>query len=189
MIEAIPINAESIILIITKVEDPEELDTRFSKFAPFKGSNSMNDIQFDGADSILDIFKNLCESKLKNMPDKKSAEKKSESSEKPSETETENADVSLIRLYEFVSLDDVINAAKSLGGFFQEDNALYRESADQHYKLVIHQNSCSPEDFNKVCNILSEYGRGRAFNLSGEAHLREHGELISQNALQQLMQL
>ena len=38
MIEAIPVNAESIILIITKVEDPEELDTRFSKFAPFKGS-------------------------------------------------------------------------------------------------------------------------------------------------------
>ena len=34
MIEAIPLNSECIILIITKVEDPEELDTRFSKFAP-----------------------------------------------------------------------------------------------------------------------------------------------------------
>ena len=41
MIEAIPVNAESIILIITKVEDPEELDTRFSKFAPFKGNPSL----------------------------------------------------------------------------------------------------------------------------------------------------
>ena len=30
MIEAIPISSESIILIISKVEDPEELDTRFS---------------------------------------------------------------------------------------------------------------------------------------------------------------
>ena len=37
MIEAIPVSTESIILIITKVEDPEELDTRFSKFAPFRG--------------------------------------------------------------------------------------------------------------------------------------------------------
>ena len=35
MIEAIPVTPDSIILIITKVEDPEELDTRFSKFAPF----------------------------------------------------------------------------------------------------------------------------------------------------------
>lgn len=34
MIEAIPLNSDCIVLIITKVEDPEELDTRFSKFAP-----------------------------------------------------------------------------------------------------------------------------------------------------------
>ena len=34
MIEAIPLNAECLVLLITKVEDPEELDTRFSKFAP-----------------------------------------------------------------------------------------------------------------------------------------------------------
>ena len=34
MIEAIPMNSECIVLIITKVEDPDELDTRFSKFAP-----------------------------------------------------------------------------------------------------------------------------------------------------------
>ena len=34
MIEAIPLNAECIVLIVTKVEDPEELDTRFARFAP-----------------------------------------------------------------------------------------------------------------------------------------------------------
>ena len=32
MIEAIPLSADTIILIITKVEYPEEIDTRFSKF-------------------------------------------------------------------------------------------------------------------------------------------------------------
>lgn len=32
MIEAIPVSAECLILIITKVEDPDELDTRFSRF-------------------------------------------------------------------------------------------------------------------------------------------------------------
>ena len=35
MVEAIPLSSESIMLIVTKVEDPEELDTRFSKFSPF----------------------------------------------------------------------------------------------------------------------------------------------------------
>ena len=36
MIEAIPVSEGSIMLIMTKVEDPEELDTRFAKFAPQK---------------------------------------------------------------------------------------------------------------------------------------------------------
>ena len=34
MVEAIPLANESVMLIITKMEDPEELDTRFSKFSP-----------------------------------------------------------------------------------------------------------------------------------------------------------
>ena len=34
MIEAIPLGADSIVLIVTKVDNPEELDTRFSNFAP-----------------------------------------------------------------------------------------------------------------------------------------------------------
>ena len=61
MIEAIPVSTESIILIITKVEDPEELDTRFSKFAPFKGKEQSNTIELDGADNIIDIFQKLYE--------------------------------------------------------------------------------------------------------------------------------
>ena len=32
MIEAIPTSLDNIVLIITKVEDPEELDTRFARF-------------------------------------------------------------------------------------------------------------------------------------------------------------
>ena len=34
MVEAIPLSGESIMLVITKIEDPEELDTRFAKFSP-----------------------------------------------------------------------------------------------------------------------------------------------------------
>ena len=33
MVEAIPLSNESVMLVITKIEDPEELDTRFSKFS------------------------------------------------------------------------------------------------------------------------------------------------------------
>ena len=187
MIEAIPVSTESIILIITKVEDPEELDTRFSKFAPFKGNEKSDTVQLDGADNIIDIFQKLYEAKVKSSQAKeKNASQGNTTGEKD---DTQVPDVNLIRLYEFDTLDDVIAAAHGLNGYFSGANTLYKDPADEIYKLVVHQSSLSPEDFNRVCNILTEYGRGRAFTASGEAYLTEHGELISASALQQLVQL
>ena len=40
MVEAIPLSSESIMLVITKIEDPEELDTRFAKFSPASDEES-----------------------------------------------------------------------------------------------------------------------------------------------------
>ena len=61
MIEAIPASSDSIVLIITKVEDPEELDTRFSKFAPSQEGDSSEKRyealdKLEGADSLLDLL-------------------------------------------------------------------------------------------------------------------------------------
>ena len=33
MIEAIPVSSDCLVLVVTKVEDPDELDTRFSRFS------------------------------------------------------------------------------------------------------------------------------------------------------------
>ena len=42
----------------------------------------------------------------------------------------------------------------------------------------------NPEDFNRVCNMLSEYGTGKACTAATEAYFKEHGEiLISDQAL------
>lgn len=186
MIEAIPVNTESIVLIITKVEDPEELDTRFSKFAPFKETEG-DTLQFDGADNIIDIFQKLCDAKLKNAG-KKTAPKK-QNVTKPAEETTNTSSVNLIRLYKFHSLDDVIDAAHSLNSFFAGTNNLYKDDSSDSYQLVIHQSGQTPEEFNKVCNILSEYAAGKAFTAAGEAHLSEHGCLITSNAFSKLVQL
>ena len=186
MIEAIPVNLDSIILIITKVEDPEELDTRFSKFSPYKENTQAEPLQLDGADSIIDIFQRICESKLKG---KSSRSTESQESQETSADSKEAPAVSLIRQYTFAHLDDVIAASHGLNGFFTGDNTLYKTPGNGSYQLVIHQSSHTPQEFNKVCNILSEYGRGRACSSAGEAYLIEHGELISSNALQQLIQL
>lgn len=59
MIEAIPLNADCIVLIITKVEDPEELDTRFSRFAPSVTEDSDDDSDESTADEVLDLFRRI----------------------------------------------------------------------------------------------------------------------------------
>ena len=73
MIEAIPLSSDCIVLIITKVEDPEELDTRFSKFAPsmddddeFDPEEIAGDSQ-DSTDSIFDLFRQIQESRRASL--------------------------------------------------------------------------------------------------------------------------
>mgnify|MGYP003457680271 CR=1 FL=1 len=77
MIEAIPASSDSIVLIITKVEDPEELDTRFSKFSPLplgeapdKKKNSMLDRlkKLEGADEFLDLLRHVTDA-MSDLPE------------------------------------------------------------------------------------------------------------------------
>ena len=186
MIEAIPVSLDSLILIVTKVENPDELDTRFSKFSPYnKDKSPAEPLQLDGADNIIDIFQKICEAKMKNTSQKQASAQKDDSSQ----TVSPDTSINLIRLFVFPYLDNVIDAAHGLNGFFNGDNTLYKNTSDENYHLVIHQSKYSPEEFNKVCNILSEYGSSKAFSTAGEAYLKEHGEVIANNALQQLTQL
>ena len=182
MIEAIPVNGESVILIVTKVEDPEELDTRFSKFSPYK-KTKQDTLHFDGADNIIDIFQKLYEETQKAASQgasssskevKESGASRTSRSTEASESvsNTRKVSVNLIRLYTFHTLADVIAAAHGLDGFYKGINTLYKDE-NSLYQLIVHQSSCTAEEFNKVCNILSEYGSGRAFTAAGEAHLKQ----------------
>lgn len=63
MVEAIPLSGESVMLVITKIEDPEELDTRFSKFSPLSEDGVENlwgglaNELLEGADGLMELFK------------------------------------------------------------------------------------------------------------------------------------
>ena len=195
MIEAIPISPESIVLIVTKVEDPEELDTRFSKFSPMSDDDiavSPESPDIFGADDILDIFHKLHEGRTK-----KSAEKNEKKEEKTEERPTEAKDEpvkeekkpDLTRIFSFQKLDTIIQASHSLNQLYDGMNTLYKNK-DDSYQLILHQSACTPENYNKVCNILSEYGLGKACSPAKEAHLKEHAIImIADNALQQLSRL
>ena len=61
MIEAIPLNSECIVLVITKVEDPEELDTRFSRFAPPSDEEDEDGEEFlsQPPEDVMNLFNKL----------------------------------------------------------------------------------------------------------------------------------
>ena len=188
MIEAIPVAPDSIVLIITKVEDPEELDTRFSKFSPAGDeADSPKTPQFSGADDILDLFQKIYEAKSKAQNNNKKETKQTSGQKESSDSDAGSVPVNLIQSFRFRTLDDAILAAHGLNHFYTGKNSLYKNEALGNYQLVLHQSGCTPETFNKVCNILSEYGTNEAFSASGEAYLLEHGNaLIKDSALQRL---
>ena len=203
MIEAIPLNADCIVLIITKVEDPEELDTRFSKFAPSvhddddeSMDSSIEDTieeavsNLSGAeDDVLDLFKRIKKGVAsKNNNTEKSSTLTSADSEPASEAEATTAPPkNLIKVFSFSSMYELLKPAGILKDVYDGENSLYKNTRTDQYFLVISKTTQTAELFNKVCNILSEYGHLEKSVPASEYFFEEHFELISEkNALQSL---
>lgn len=182
MIEAIPMPNECIILDITKVADPEELDTRFSRFSQ-SGSDSadpVRDFLPDGADEVLDLFQKLLEHRLKNTP--------KDDQEKQAARIASELDIR--KLYLFPQLEQTIEASHILKSIYHGENRLYKNPENGQFHLVITKSDHTPEEFNKVCNILSEYGTSSKYSVSNEAYMQEHYTLLlKHNALQQLAEI
>lgn len=184
MIEAIPMPNECIVLIITKVADPEELDTRFSKFSPSSidaldtAAEAKKPLMAEGADEVLDIFKRLMEQHIKSISENKG--------EEPQITAADEID--LTRLYCFGNLEVIVDAAHILKDYYHGENRLYKNSTGDLYYLVLSKSSHTPEEFNKICNILTEYGSNEPYTKSTEAYMAEHYDLvIKKDALQKLV--
>lgn len=175
MIEAIPLSDDSLILLVTKIEDPEELDTRFSKFSPFNVEDMDLDIpeypfssSFPRADDILSLFSDNLEKDSEDLQDLISEEK-------PASLESIN---NLYRVYSFSDLDEVSTAARVIADFYTGENSLYKDVNQNRYYLVIHKSDMEPEVFNRVCNILSEYGTKEQQVSATEAYYKEHLDCI-----------
>lgn len=171
MIEAIPVNADCIVLIITKVEDPDEIDTRFSKFAPSVSEDDEEDDEFGGsysssdfADDVLDLFHRIRESGAKAAS--------------PSTEKQLSESASLPRLLRSGSLNDLCAFSRCVSSFYNQASTLYKNPADQSFALLLTMGSLSLEDFGRVCNIATEYGTLEQVQAPKKAFLQEHYEVI-----------
>ncbi len=168
MIEAIPSSADSIVLIITKVEDPEELDTRFSRFTPAGENTSLNADaleKLEGADEFLNLLNKV----------KEAAAAAGTGSKEKEEAGTPPFSV---RLFSFESLDSAIRAARLIAPLYSGANTLYKDTSEGVFLLALAPSEHMTSEFNKICNMLSEYGTPEKTDSTILAFLEEHCDII-----------
>lgn len=193
MIEAVPLNSECIVLIITKVDDPEELDTRFARFAPDVAEEreeiDPDDLmapmeELSPEDEIFDLFRRMQTAESDTHTSGKDTGK---STAEPLPTQEESTDRS--RLFMFANLSRTMELASVLAGRYDGESILYKDSRSNTYLLLLNQNGGSREAFDRACNIASEYGARRRLTTAISAFLSEHCEtLIASGAISALGQ-
>ena len=222
MIEAIPVSSECIVLIVTKVDNPEELDTRFSCFSPSDSDddnfdfddietiegNDYSDFSLPTAneeldecaatdeeglpeDELMNIFNRVKEYFNKDSDNKASQPSPSQPSGKGTTDRPEHREsANISRVFSFSSLDDITNAACIIDTFYKDSNSVYKNPSDRRYYLCISKTKCNSKDFNKVCNILSEYGQKESGFDNHIGFFAEHCEcIIAEHALHILRRL
>lgn len=201
MVEAVPLSADSILLIVTKVLYPEELDTRFSNFTDEDDIDDDYDDDPEDRDVSDDILTD--EELIPTPPDAREVihELSADSTEplppdsaedvSPAGTVSSSADDAnrrssemdpkanshYVRFFRFDSLDNVIRASAVLDGFYHGPNTLFKTGGDS-YLLVCRMGDHTPDQFNRVCNILSEFCTPLMLREPASLYLKEHGKIL-----------
>lgn len=198
MIEAIPLSGGSIILNVTKVEYPDEMDTRFSNFTDYGDYPDNSQMEEDsptleGADDMLDVIRkigtalnNSADGSAEFIPLKETAANVTEQS---SDITAETA-ADLVKLFSFHDMNHLVRLAHVLDGFYHGDNSLFLDVPEHVYYLLLRKSTHTAGEFNKVCNILSEYALQNHYVNSAEAYFSEHFKCVAaHDALQRLAQV
>ena len=170
MIEAIPMSTDSIVLIITKVDDPEELDTRFSRFSPNIGETGEDPEDPDedlDPEEVMDMI---------NAQRKTPAKPEQRFSDLLEDAVGEQADSRLF-LFTLKSIQNVMDLAAAIGSF-AGTSRLYKERGTGEYLLALHRGKETVERFRQICQIAYEFGSGKSIPAAGDGYLTEHCEIL-----------
>ena len=196
MIEVIPYS-DRVVVLVTKVEEPDELDTRFSRFAPSViGSNdnigigelfdNLLDLNEEGK---LDFLPKLAEVLKKGAEKAKTEENSSDESE-PAEDVIDEIDENEIvhHFFIFDELSQIIDVAKRIPQRASYDTRVFKNEEKGFYLLRL----SAPRGerggyFFRVYQILSEFGRAPRLGENFSYYVEEHCvPIIESNALQTL---
>jgi adapter protein MecA 1/2 len=205
MIEAIPVSPDCLILIVTKVEDPEELDTRFSRFS----KSAEYDIDDDEDDDEQDDMSGITISHVTgNVPASipqavmealhnifENIANINENSQNPDSDDNQKTDAKenkplVFRVLTFDSLSTIIKASKNIASFYFSSNTVYKNPVNGRYYLMVTDDNNTEAEFSRACCILSEYGSLIKTSYAMPFHFMEHYKtVIEDDAVQTLCAL
>lgn len=198
MIEAIPASRDSIVLVITKVEDPKEFERRFAQFSSDDDDEDDDDmdIEYEVSDEgeiydseelidCFDQFSDIMDSLDSEESDPKEAKfiplhetlqpnKKRKKTGKKKEIASA---MDGINVFSFSKLDDIIEAAHTLGDRYQGKNSLWKDELNRRYYLYMISPAKST-DYEKVCDIVGEFGKPEFVTYATKAYFEEHYTII-----------
>lgn len=201
MIEAIPVSPDCLILIITKVEDPEELDTRFSRFTKSSDSDEddmedededdseLSELESEESTSIFDVLGNIVENleAVRNAASDKSDFQPLSENLPKSTGRTAGKNFDIYRIFVFTTLSNVFSAAEQLNGLYNGENTLFKNPSDSRYYLILNKSDHTADEFNLVCNTLCEFGSKLKTTYAMPYYMAEHyTPVVKRTALQTL---
>ena len=154
MIEAVPLSADSIMIVVTKVEDPSQIEQTLEAI---------------GERPTHRTFKEPEEDRLTDL-----ALMGSEAIEQAKETKSKVTSIT----YLFNDFDNVCMAAHRIQPMFAGDNSLYK--FNQKYYLILEKNKKANMNSDALVGVLDEFGSKFPSSDLNEEFLKEHGKLLIQ---------
>ncbi len=192
MIEAVPMGEGSLAVFISKVDDADELDTRFSRF--FRGSSSTDEDTDDDIDDLFDDDddeepiprEKARRSAPKPIPLKNVSEIGKPFFELLDKEKEHIKESGCIITVSFDRLSDIIDLATS-SLKYDGENSVYKNTRGDKYLLVI---PAEGENFAKAMSFaeaVTEFGHTRIVPKAGAAFLDKSYEvLIATDALRKI---
>lgn len=153
MIEAVPLSADSIMIVVTKVEDPSQIEQKLEAI---------------GERPTHRTFKEPEEDRLADL---------ALMGAEPIETsKTAHKEKVTSIMYLFNDFDNVCMAAHRVQPMFIGDNSLYK--FNQKYYLILNKNKKANVQGEAISGLLDEFGSKFPVSEFNEAFLKEHGKVI-----------
>jgi len=165
MIEAVPLSADSIMLIITKVDNPDDIEDKFTNL-PVPSTRTFKKKDTDLPSTEVDETESIDHKDIKDEL------------------------IDVFYVYTFRNMDDISIAAAQINDFKFTKSMLFKDTSTGAYYLTIVADNI-PRWANRVIRgTLSEYGETLHYRHSALSYFQEHFDtIVKDKAIKVMSQL